>query len=371
MIISISAVLSSLFIATILIFILFFIHSINILGVAVKFEYLLFVSLLIVLRIVIPFEWPWTHTIYSKKLFPPITDITYIKLSNHVYVYQLLLLIWFIGSIVVLSRFFIKTIRLNYLGSFTPNYKDEFQSKYPNLKLENVKGIYLINGLSTPLVISPVKPEIFIPKYNYTNEELYYILKHEVQHIKNNDLYFKFILQLLVCIYWWFLPIYLLSSMINYFFELRVDYQVNNQHSEAEILDYFQTLTTSAIRFSKLPAISNRFVSSQFTMRKESLLKKRILFYFEETQRKQYKLMFLIPLIVTLIALPTFTFEPSSIDEHTRQTTLSEEEIIQKCYILDKKNGEHWLSNKKTNKQTAIIKKGNYFYNKLEHRKEK
>ncbi|MCJ0554281.1 hypothetical protein MMJ56_11875, partial [Enterococcus cecorum] len=76
MIISISAVLSSLFIATILIFILFFIHSINILGVAVKFEYLLFVSLLIVLRIVIPFEWPWTHTIYSKKLFPPITDIT-------------------------------------------------------------------------------------------------------------------------------------------------------------------------------------------------------------------------------------------------------------------------------------------------------
>ncbi|WP_341482240.1 M56 family metallopeptidase, partial [Enterococcus cecorum] len=165
-----------------------------------------------------------------------------------------------------------------------------------------------------------------MPKYKYTNEELYYILKHEVQHIKNNDLYFKFILQLLVCIYWWFLPIYLLSSMINYFFELRVDYQVNNQHSEAEILDYFQTLTTSAIRFSKLPAISNRFVSSQFTMRKESLLKKRILFYFEETQRKQYKLMFLIPLIVTLIALPTFTFEPSSIDEHTRQTTLSEEE---------------------------------------------
>ncbi|EOT41955.1 M56 family metallopeptidase [Enterococcus columbae] len=370
MIISVPAILSSLLIATILILVLFGIHTVNRLGFAVKFEYLLFVSLLIILRLMIPFEWSWTHTIYSEKLLPPITNITYIQLANHIYVYHLLLLIWFFGSIGFLFKFLVKAIKLNYLGDFTKNYKEELQEKYAYLKLEKIKGIYFIEGLSTPLVTNPLQPEIFLPRYSYTQEELNYILKHEVQHIKNNDLYFKLVLQLLVCIYWWFLPIYLLVSMINYLLELRVDYQVNSKHSEVEILAYFQTLTSTALRLARFPALTNLLASSQFTMRKESLLKKRVLFYFEAQKRQKQKLLFIIPLIVTFIALPTFMFEPDSIDEHTKATTLSEEQVIQNYYILDKKNGEHWFYEKKTNKQTARIRKSSYFYNKLEHRKE-
>ena len=52
----------------------------------------------------------------------------------------------------------------------------------------------------------------------------------------------KQIINLLVIMYWWFIPVYRLRDKIDLFLEMRVDYQTTNPFSKEEVMKYMHTL---------------------------------------------------------------------------------------------------------------------------------
>ena len=60
---------------------------------------------------------------------------------------------------------------------------------------------------------------ILIPDVCLSQENLKNVLLHETWHIKNHDVCNKQIINLLVIMYWWFIPVYRLRDKIDLFLE--------------------------------------------------------------------------------------------------------------------------------------------------------
>ena len=113
-------------------------------------------------------------------------------------------------------------------------------------------------------------------------------------------------------------------------------------------------------------------MQSQFTIRKESLLKKRITFFYNETNRKKYKLLIIIPAIFLVIALPSIVFQPYTAYKPSKNDqTYGINDLIQHTYIIQTKDGEYYLFDKDSNKKIATIKDiKKEPYNKIKVKKE-
>ena len=311
MIVSFQAIFTSIITVTILITVLSLIILINKYGLKLRYEYVLFISVVIIGRLIIPFEWKWTHTIPSKRIMPTIYNFFYQKIYNDIRLIHLFLIIWVIGSIYLTIKYLTNMKKLYGLDKNFYNKLDEYKTIFPFLQNKKIKGIYKLSNIQEPFVTNPFKPTIYLPNINYTKEELEFILLHEAQHVTNKDLYTKILIQILIILYWWFPLIYVLRNIIDYILELRVDYQVTKNFEEKIKNQYLLALVTVTKKISETTHIKRyKTLQSQFTLRKESLLKKRINFFYNEKTRKKYKLLIIVPAIFLILSLPSFVFEP-------------------------------------------------------------
>ena len=67
---------------------------------------------------------------------------------------------------------------------------------------------------------------IYLPKCEYSEEELYYILLHECTHFANGDLYIKWLTQICRCLCWWNPLVYKMQDMLEKNLEIRCDLTV-------------------------------------------------------------------------------------------------------------------------------------------------
>lgn len=78
---------------------------------------------------------------------------------------------------------------------------------------QSVKGkisVRLSREIKTPMLFGYYRPVIILPHRKYHEDEAEMILRHEIQHFKNRDLWYKFLI-MFVCDLYWFNPI--LKSM--------------------------------------------------------------------------------------------------------------------------------------------------------------
>lgn len=135
-------------------------------------------------------------------------------------------------------------------------------------------------------------------------------------------------------------------------------------------------MVTVTKKLNKTTPLRYKTLQSQFTLRKESLLKKRIDFFYNETNRKKYKLLIIVPAIFLILSLPSIVFEPyqlgtevqNKIDNNQYQT---DETMKKRMYILLKKNGDYYLVNKETQEQSIIKNINQPPFNQLKIIKEK
>ena len=158
----------------------------------------------------------------------PIIVLLQYKIYANVQVYQFLLLVWVLGIIWNLIKW-IRAIQITkdmykriekhsehyHISNFIDNYQEE---NYVVLRT---------NYVSSPMVMGFNKT-ILIPDVCLSQENLKNVLLHETWHIKNHDVCTKQIINLLVIMYWWFIPVYRLRDKIDLFLEMRVDYQTTN-----------------------------------------------------------------------------------------------------------------------------------------------
>ncbi len=80
--------------------------------------------------------------------------------------------------------------------------------------------------IASPMLISFFRPRIILPVGELEDKELSYIFVHELIHYKQRDMFYKWLIQIVVCVHWFNPFVYLLEKEVNKSCELSCDEKV-------------------------------------------------------------------------------------------------------------------------------------------------
>lgn len=180
------------------------------------------------IRLMIPIELPWTKEISGGELYNKMYDIIRyeIPVGLGIHIYQVLLSIWFVGTIILLTKYFFQYSKLiRSLGKQPVVDTGKIVEILEMVVKGNSKKPEIIktSAINIPCCIGVFRKRIILPDKKFTDEEMYYILLHEYTHLKNNDVLTKMLINIICSLYWWNPIVYLLRKDINQSIEIRCD----------------------------------------------------------------------------------------------------------------------------------------------------
>ena len=96
--------------------------------------------------------------------------------------------------------------------------------------------------IASPMLIGFFRPRIILPVGEWEDKELSYIFVHELIHYKQRDMFYKWLIQIVVCVHWFNPFIYLLEKEVNKSCELSCDEKVIAVLDDKEKREYGDTL---------------------------------------------------------------------------------------------------------------------------------
>lgn len=108
--------------------------------------------------------------------------------------------------------------------------------------------------INTPCGLGLIKKKIILPRNNYTEEELNYILLHEYTHFLNRDVLVKIMSSIFCDVFWWNIPMQLLKKDLEQVLEIKFDLTVVENMSDLDKADYL----TIILRSLKLTTTNER-----------------------------------------------------------------------------------------------------------------
>lgn len=234
---SFSTVLMTILFCNVIVFILYMIFQSKKILPEFGLKLTGFFLCLVILRLLLPIEIPaLSHNIYFPSgLSRMIALFRQPRFRNStISWWNLIEIVWGFGILFCGIRYGILSYHLNRLikqASLIPDENSLLFETFQRIRTENPKaqGIFLrtFPPAKIPLVYGLFKPCILFPNsLDLTEEELYYILLHEIQHILHRDLWIKFGIQILVIIYWWNPFCWLLKKQLDVYVEMRVDHSL-------------------------------------------------------------------------------------------------------------------------------------------------
>lgn len=296
---------------------------------------------LILVKMLIPINFPFTITISSEKILPVISRSLFHYIGDtHIGLAEILVCIWVVGAAWNLFHLFVKETRFrNYLRAF----RVSDISRYPKVaKALELSGAPKFSVCIVPIKISPCisglrEPVLVLPDLDFTEKELYYICRHEVEHYKKHDLWLKLFVNLVICVQW-FNPITrMLNRELTLAFELADDSLSLEGCSEAECLEYADCLIqlSNKLQEENLNGIS-------FVKKKKSNLDIRLKYIMDRKHHmeKRNKISEIICCgIIVLMMVVSFVFVPEAYqitEAETEETfSLSEENT----YVIKNETG--------------------------------
>ncbi|HPC99964.1 MAG TPA: M56 family metallopeptidase [Acetivibrio sp.] len=84
-----------------------------------------------------------------------------------------------------------------------------------DMKLKVKPQLIECSKIASPMMIGFLKPMILLPDNDYSNNELYVVLKHELTHIRRGDIWYKLLLIAANSIHWFNPLVYLMVKPAN------------------------------------------------------------------------------------------------------------------------------------------------------------
>lgn len=167
-----------------------------------------------------------------------------------------------------------------------------FEKVKQELKIKKEIQIKECSVITSPMEVGFHKFFIFVPIHSFSEEQLYFILKHELIHYKRKDLWCK-ILILIINIVHWFNPfVYIMRKKIILQCELCCDSEVSKNMEVKEKLQYVETM----IHIVKNDLKCNTVLSNNFLAEKNNI--KRRVFSIMDNKKKKKGILCMVVLIV-------------------------------------------------------------------------
>lgn len=199
---------------------------------------------LIVLRVLIPVEFPFTRVLRSDSLFPFIRDALrascFLLPVSHG---KLLVMIWVLGSGILLAKLIIGLIRQNHAVKHLPLARNFAAEKaFSSLNKDEKAHLIVSESVSVPCAVGFFTPTILVPNFPMTESEFHYIINHEFCHFEGHDSWNKLIAELFKIALWWNPAVYALKRNIEHFLEFRCDEHATSGLSEKECVEYAEAV---------------------------------------------------------------------------------------------------------------------------------
>lgn len=306
--------------------------------------------LLAMVRLFFPFYFGFSHVIsFSQKsmqflLYP--SRCVFQSQGYYFSAFDIFCTVWGIGVIIMTFCYLRKEVIVTrFIAGFGTDMSK--QEPYASILAElaaghrrgNVFRIYRIPGVSAPFIRGVIQPAILIPENMELNEqELYYVLAHEVSHYRHLDTLIKQLLQLTSILFWWNPACHILNRQADLMFELRVDHTVtrNNRGTVLEYLQCILNIAEQACEPSEIP----EYLYIGFAKREDAgMLTKRVHYLIEKAEKpgKIGAFVALLSAAFLFIASVTFAFRVQDYDTQTIYFDLTP----QNSYIIEKEDGTY------------------------------
>lgn len=319
-----------------------------------NFGYLACLYLFCLGRMFFSLELPFAAVIRAPSLMNPLHDVNEANLpmmDGAFWVSDLLLLVWAVGSILLFAQFLIRYHRGKRDIDRLPKQENQVLQKIlDELQRGNKRRIPIqvlcCSGLSTPCGIGLLRRQILLPSQEYTEEELFHILRHELQHFQTHDLLVKWMIRVFQCLFWWNPFVYLLGKDMDQVLEIKCDLSVVKNYSRQETLAYMRTIKSQleqAIHTEKIVPVASASLVGNFAM---SNVEERFLYLAESlkpNQRKElpkpvFAVLFVVLVIVSYSFVLQSSYEAPELDENGEKIQYRQEDEIK---LLHKKDGSY------------------------------
>ncbi|MCI8307026.1 MAG: M56 family metallopeptidase [Lachnospiraceae bacterium] len=213
-----------------------FIKHIGIINVMVLY-------LFAVMRMLVPFNFSFTKIIHSEGVLNKLGADAYPLLLPSV------VSVWAAVSTVLIVRFicrYLKAVK----GFLAYGIREDEQCKrifrLVSHECERRMRVPIRHStdINIPMGIGVFRKSIILPMEEYSDSELYYILRHEYTHFQNRDLIIKILIHIYRCIFWWNPAIYLLEKNLARILEIRCDLNVTGSMQSRDKAEYLTTIVT-------------------------------------------------------------------------------------------------------------------------------
>ena len=210
--------------------------------------------------------------------------------------------IWLAGCLCILLFFISGYIRYRICvkkagkpmeESLIRNRRDELSVE---LHIKRSVPVIEYSEAASPMVMGFAKPFLVLPSGAYDEGTLYFILKHEMVHLKRHDVYFKLLLVAANAVHWFNPLIWIMRKEAVVDMELSCDERVIRGEEYAVKKAYTETLlSTLHNNCAKKTVLSTQFYGGK------QVMKKRFQNILAKADKKNGRLIFMGAVVLTLI----------------------------------------------------------------------
>lgn len=260
-----------------------------------------------ILRCFFPFEFSFTHIIHDTRWLQQV-HTTLAKSMGTISIASIIVGIWICGAVVAMSIFIIHNIQFYCSYAKMPSCRNKKALKASQYVAQSlrVRKVRLIcsGGFDMPMTTGLTRPVVMLPMVDYTDEELKYVLTHELTHWKNHDLWVKMIVQVLCAVFWWNPFVYLLRKDLDQTLELKCDLAVTGKSGKEERIKYLETILKT-LRAASAKSLGPALTTMSLFGSEREEAKQRFRFVLQyRTNRKRDRILAVIT--CTLLACSLF-----------------------------------------------------------------
>lgn len=205
---------------------------------------------LCLLRMAVPFEMPFAVPVGQGVFSGVLVSIRDTRVAFgrfQLALPDLLCGLWLTVAAVLLMRFLWRDFRVQKdLKRYKKNRSPAAERVLGAIKQTSRKAlstrVCVCPDIDVPMGAGLLDKCIYLPDEEYSEKELYYILKHEYTHFCNRDLLTKLLVRVLCCIFWWNPAVYLLKSDVDQILEVKCDMKAARGFTKQERLEYLMTI---------------------------------------------------------------------------------------------------------------------------------
>lgn len=189
--------------------------------------------------------------------------------------------------------------------------------------------------ISSPMLLGFFCPYIILPSIELEQAELAYIMRHELTHYKHLDMFYKWLVQLTVCLHWFNPFAYLLAKEINKCCELSCDEAIIRTMDRDEKKAYGDTLLNSLKTIGNyndnLATVTLTEGAEQLKERLDAIMK------FKKASKITVSIMLVFTLVLTMgaTAIGAYAATPIGGNDNTAKMNLSTSKyFFENSYIV-------------------------------------